>query len=224
MVFPTFRAPPRGGKVNAMHPKVDHYLSEGCGRCPLGGTPACKVHAWTGELLRLRATLLDCGLEEESKWSVPCYTFRGKNILILAAFKDYCAVSFFKGALLQDAQGILSAPGENTQSARFIRYTSAQEVEALQQTLRAYIFEAIEVENAGLKPEFKAKSELVYPDELLERFAADPELEAAFERLTPGRKRGYILQFTQPKQSATRSARIEKFRQKILEGKSWEDR
>ena len=140
-----------------MNHSVDGYFTEGCGRCPFGGTPQCKVHHWTEELKLLRKIILDCGLEEQSKWGVPTYTYRKSNVLILAAFKEYCSVSFFKGALLSDTDKILSKPGENTQAARLIKYTSIDEVSNLKNRLKAYIFEAIEVEKAGLEVKFDNK-------------------------------------------------------------------
>lgn len=207
-----------------MNPEVDTYLELGCGRCPLGGTPECKVHAWPRELNELRRIVLDCGLTEERKWGVPCYTFQGANVLIVAAFKGHAALSFFKGALLSDSHGLLEMPGADSQSGRWIKCTDYREILAKEGVLRSYIYEAIEVERAGLKVDFKAKHELVYPQELLEIFAANPEFAAAFEALTPGRKRGYILHFTQPKQSATRTSRIEKCMDRIMEGKGMQDR
>lgn len=207
-----------------MNPEVDKYLELGCGRCPLGGTPDCKVHAWPRELAELRRIVLECGLTEERKWGVPCYTFNGANVLIVAAFKGYASLNFFKGALLSDSHGLLVQAGADSQSGRQIRFTQVREVLAKEQELRDYIYEAIEVERAGLKVDFKAKHELVYPEELLAIFPGNPEFETAFEALTPGRKRGYILHFTQPKQSATRTSRIEKCIERILEGKGMQDR
>lgn len=206
-----------------MDPKVDQYLREGCGRCPLGGTPQCKVHNWEEELKTLRAIVLDCGLTETLKWGAPCYTFQQSNILIVSAFKDYCALSFFKGALLHDAPNLLEKPGENTQAARLIRFTNIREIIELESTLKAYIFEAVEIEKAGLSVNFKKKPEPI-PAELHQKMAEDPALKKAFESLTPGRQRGYILHFSAPKQSKTRESRIEKCRDKILAGKGLNDR
>ncbi|MDX2283331.1 MAG: YdeI/OmpD-associated family protein [Bacteroidia bacterium] len=203
---------------------VDHYLAEGCGRCPLGGTPDCKVHAWQPELRALRQIVLGCGLTEEVKWGVPCYTFQGSNILIVSAFKEYASLSFFKGALLADPQGILAKPGEHSQAARIVRITRVQDLAELEPVLRAYIFEAIEVERMGLQVDFKAKHELALPEELQQRLDADPVLKAAFGALTPGRQRGYVLYFSAPKQSKTRTARIEACVQRILDGKGMQDR
>lgn len=206
-----------------MNPQIDHYLRDGCGRCPLGGTPDCKVHNWPQELKKLRTIVLDCGLTEELKWGVPCYTFQNNNILIVSALKDYCTLSFFKGALLSDTKGILQKPGENTQAARLIKFTSPSAITAMEDILKAYIFEAIEVEKAGLEVVFKKNTE-PFPKELENKLAEDPAFKAAFEALTPGRQRGYVLHFSQPKQSTTRESRIEKCIPKIMEGKGFNDR
>ncbi|WP_206363202.1 YdeI/OmpD-associated family protein [Sinomicrobium pectinilyticum] len=206
-----------------MNPDADTYFSEGCGRCPLGGTPGCKVHKWTEELEQLRSIVLDCGLTEERKWGVPCYTFQKNNVVIIGAFKDYCALSFFKGALLNDAGGILRKPGKNTQSGRIIPFTERKEIAAMETLLKTYIHEAIEVEKAGLKMDFKKNPEPV-PEELQDKFEEIPVLKTAFEALTPGRQRGYILHFSGARQSATRKSRIEKCIPKILSGKGLHDR
>lgn len=210
--------------MNTMNPRVDRYLEEGCMRCPLGGTPDCKVHNWPDELKQLRRILLECGLTEELKWSFPCYTFQGGNVVLMSAFKEYCAISFFKGALLKDPKGILDKPGENTQAARLIRFISVGEIEALEPVLKAYIQEAIQVEKAGLKVEFKDTSEFDIPEEFQTQLEADPALKMAFEALTPGRQRGYLLHFSQAKQSKTRASRVEKCIPKILAGKGFHDR
>lgn len=213
----------KAGTKDSMTTDVNTYLAEGCGRCALGGTPDCKVHSWTNELKLLRQVVLDCGLTEESKWGVPCYTYHGDNIAVVSAFKNYACLSFFKGALLQDNHKILDKPGENTQSARIIKITSTKQVQALSPTLKAYIFEAIEVEKAGLKVSFEKAPEPI-PEELASKFKEEPNLKAAFEALTPGRQRGYILHFSQPKQAKTRVSRIEKCIPKIMEGKGFHDR
>ncbi len=210
--------------TSSMNPQVDAYFEIGCGRCPLGGTPDCKVHRWPEEMARLRTIILESGLTEEVKWSVPCYTFEGNNVLILSAFNDNCALSFFKGALLKDSAGILIQQSENSQAGRLIRFTSVEEVDALAPNLKAYIQEAIEVEKAGLKIDFKAKDELVFAEELQSRLDQDPILKRAFEALTPGRQRGYNLYFSGAKQSKTRAARVEKCIPKILNGKGLHDR
>lgn len=207
-----------------MNPEVDHYLAEGCGRCPLGGTADCKVHSWTEELKLLRAITLESGLHEERKWGVPCYTFEGNNVAVVSALKNYCSISFFKGALLKDSKKILEKPGENTQAARLLKFTSVDQIIALEPEIRAYLQEALEIEKSGKKVDFKQKNELEYPEEFQSILDDNPRLEAAFEALTPGRKRGYILHFSQPKQSSTRISRIEKCIEKILNGKGFHDR
>ena len=210
--------------MNKMNPKVDNYLAIGCGRCSLVGTPDCKVQTWPEELKKLRAIVLDCGLTEELKWRQPCYTFEKSNILLISAFKEYCTLSFFKGALLKDAKGILVAQTENVQSTRQIRFTHVEEIVELEPILKAYIHEAIEVEKAGLTVEHKKTSDFDIPEELTNKFNEDPALKAAFEALTPGRQRGYLLHFSQPKQSKTRVSRIEKWTPKIFDGKGLHDR
>lgn len=210
--------------MNSMNPKVDHYFAAGCGRCPLGNTPQCKVHNWLEEMRLLREILLDCGLTEEVKWGVPCYTWKNNNILTLAAFKDYCALGFFKGALLADTAGLLQKPGENSQAGRVIKFTQVKDIEPLIADLKAYIFEAIEVEKAGLKVPTKPVAEYAMPEEFKLKLNENPDLKAAFEALTPGRQKGYLLHFSQPKQAKTREARIEKCVEAIFMGKGLNDR
>ncbi|MEH0153829.1 DUF1801 domain-containing protein [Limibacter armeniacum] len=192
-----------------MHPKVDEYLS--------------NVGKWQKELTRLRAIVAKCGLEEEYKWMHPCYTLKKNNVLLIHEFKNYCALLFHKGALLNDAEGILVQQTENVQSARQIRFTDISEIEKLEPTIKAYIFEAIEVEKAGLSVETKKTVEFSVPEELELKFEKDPDFKAAFENLTPGRQRGYLLHFSQPKQSKTRESRIEKNTMRILNGKGLND-
>lgn len=206
-----------------MNTNVDLYFTEGCGRCALGGTPECKVNNWQAELRQFRKIVLTCGLTEESKWGVPCYTFKNKNIVMVIAFKEFCSLSFFKGSLLKDDHGILVKPGENSQAARYAKFTNIHDIVEKESILSAYIFEAIEVEKAGLKVDFKKNPEPI-PDELQQKFDEDPFLKSAFEALTPGRQRGYILYFSQPKQSKTRETRIEKYIPQILEGRGLQDR
>ena len=206
-----------------MNPKVDVYLTEGCGRCPLGGTPACKIHDWREAIVQLRRIALDCGLTEELKWGMPCYTSGGRNIVLAAAFKDYCALAFFKGALLDDPDGVLVKPGENSQATRQIRFADVREVLALEPVVRAYLRRAVDVENAGLKVPFKKNPEPI-PDELQHKLAESPVLKAAFDALTPGRQRGYILHISAPKQAETRASRVEKCTPQILAGKGIQDR
>lgn len=205
-----------------LNPRVDHYLAEGCGRCPLGGTPECKVHRWGKALKRLRAILNDSGLNEELKWSVPCYTYEHKNVVILSAFKDYCALSFFKGVLLKDDARMLEVPGENSQSVRLLRFTAVGQVRAREALIRDYLAEAIAVEKAGLTVSRKTAVQAV-PLELQNKLDALPGLKAAFAALTPGRQRSYILHIAGGKQSATRAARVEKCVPHILAGKGFNE-
>ncbi|MBI1389443.1 MAG: hypothetical protein GC154_13450 [bacterium] len=204
------------------NPKVDPYFTEGCGRCPLVSTPQCKVNTWREELLKLRAILLGCGLTEELKWKMPCYTFEKRNVVILSAFKDFCSINFVKGVLLKDPANLLTKPGENTQAGRLIRFTSVQQIDELEPAVKDYLQEAIEVEKAGLKAPIQKNPEPI-PDELQQKLDENPALKTAFFALTPGRQRGYILHFSQPKQSKTRVSRIEKCMPKILEGKGFFD-
>lgn len=207
-------------KLNA---DVTSYFKDGCGRCKLHGTPECKVRSWAKELKRLRAIVLECDLVEERKWGVACYTFEEKNIAIVSALKDYCALSFFKGVLMSDPNKLLVAPGENSQSARLIKFTELDQINENESVLKKYIEEAIQIECSGQKVEFKAKTELVLPEELYQKFSESPELQSAFEALTPGRQRGYVLHFSAAKQSATRTSRIEKCIPAILAGKGMHD-
>jgi uncharacterized protein YdeI (YjbR/CyaY-like superfamily) len=192
-----------------MNPKVDAYLN--------------KAKKWKGEYEKLRNIVLDCELTEEFKWMHPCYTFEKKNIVLIHGFKEYCALLFHKGALLQDAHGILIQQTENVQAARQIRFTNVQEIVEMETILKAYIYEAIEVEKAGLEVNFKKNTEFIIPEELQNNFDEIPALKTAFEALTPGRQRAYILYFSQPKQSKTRESRVVKCMQKILNGKGLND-
>jgi uncharacterized protein YdeI (YjbR/CyaY-like superfamily) len=196
--------------MNQMNAKVDAYLS--------------KAKKWQQEMRKLRTIILDCQLTEELKWGKPCYTFQESNIVLIVGFKEYCALIFCKGALLNDTNGILIKPGENTQAGRQIRFTNMREIVEMEPILKAYICEAIEAEKAGLEVNFKAITELIYPDELQKKLKENPRLKAAFEALTPGRQRAYNLYFSAPKQSKTRESRIEKCRQRILNGKGLNDR
>ena len=177
-----------------------------------------KAKTWTAELARLRTILLECGLTEEFKWRSPCYSFESHNVAIMGELKDRCTIGFFKGALLKDAAAFLDKPGPNTQSARVIRFTSVAQIEQMESTLRDYVFQGIELEKAGLKVDFKAKTELAFPPELHGMFQQDPDFRTSFLALTPGRQRAYNLYFTAPKQSKTRMARIEKSVPRILDG------
>ncbi len=206
-----------------MNPKVDTYLIDGCGRCEYYKTPKCKVLPWGDALRELRRIVLDCGLIEDYKWSQPCYTIRGKNVLIVTAFRDYAALAFFKGALLKDTHLLLVAPGVRSQAARQLRFTDVQTILEQEALLKTYIHQAIAVEEAGLQVQFKKGQELI-PKELIQQFEKDPELKAAFNALTPGKQRGYLIHFSQPKQSATRTSRIEKCIPKILKGEGMHDK
>jgi uncharacterized protein YdeI (YjbR/CyaY-like superfamily) len=192
-----------------MNPKVDGYLR--------------KSKKWQEELEKLRMIILDCQLTEELKWGKPCYTFQKSNIVIIVGFKEYCALIFCKGALLNDADGILIKPGENSQAARQIRFTNVRKIVEMEPILKAYIYEAIEVEKAGLEVNFKAITELIYPEEFQKTLEENPGLKAAFEALTPGRRRAYNLYFSAPKQSKTRESRVKKCMQQILNGKGLND-
>ena len=195
--------------MNAMNPKVDFFFN--------------KEKRWQEEIEKLRAIVLDCGLTEELKWGCPCYTFQKNNIVLIHTFKAYCAFLFFKGTLLNDADGILIQQTENVQSVRQIRFTNIEEIVEMAATLKAYIYEAIEVEKAGLKVEFKKAEEFAVSDEFQYKLDRIPALKTAFEALTPGRQRGYLLYFSQARQSKTREARVEKYMPQILNGKGLDD-
>jgi uncharacterized protein YdeI (YjbR/CyaY-like superfamily) len=195
--------------MDGMNPKVDFFFR--------------KAEKWQEEYEKLRTIILDCPLTEELKWGVPCYTFENKNIVLMHGFKEYCAILFVKGALLKDPKGILIQQTENVQAARQIRFTNIREIVEMEATLNAYIHEAIEVEIAGLKVDYKKPSEYNIPEEFLSKLEDIPGLQDAFDGLTPGRQRAYILYFSAPKQSKTRGARVEKCMQKILNGKGLND-
>jgi uncharacterized protein YdeI (YjbR/CyaY-like superfamily) len=204
-------------------PQVDKYLVDGCMRCKLGATPACKVTKWVPELETLRLLVLDSGLTEEIKWGVPCYTLNGKNVIMISAFKEYACISFLKGALLQDKHQLLVKQGEHGQAWRIVKYTDAKVVLKQAKVLKLYIAEAIAIEQMGKKVVLEKKPEPI-PDELLQVFEEDAPLKNAFNSLTPGSQRGYILYFSQPKQAQTRLSRIEKCRDKILMGEGLNDK
>ena len=178
---------------------------------------------WQKEFEQLRLIVLDCGLTEELKWGKPCYTLQERNIVLIHGFKEYCALLFFKGALLNDAKNILIQQTENVQAARQVRFTNAAQIAKLATILKAYIFEAIEVEKSGLKVEVKQTSAYEIPVEFKNKLGEMPVLKKAFEKLTPGRQRGYLLHFSSPKQSKTRESRIEKCIPQILDGKGLTD-
>ncbi|MEQ2468529.1 DUF1801 domain-containing protein [Niallia sp. Sow4_A1] len=193
-----------------LNPKVEEFLS--------------KDSPWKEEYVKLRQIVLECEeLVEEFKWMHPCYTIKNKNIVLIHGFKEYCALLFHKGALLKDPQGILIQQTENVQAARQIRFTSLQDIVKLESVIKEYIHEAIEVEKSGLEVTIKEHKEYIIPEELETKFEEIPELKTAFEELTPGRQRAYILHFSQPKQSKTRVARIEKAMERILNGKGLND-
>jgi uncharacterized protein YdeI (YjbR/CyaY-like superfamily) len=191
------------------NPEVDAFLS--------------KAQQWKAEFETLRKIVLDCELTEEFKWMHPCYTFENKNIVLIHGFKEYCALLFHKGALLKDSHGILIQQTENVQSARQIRFTSVEEIIEKETILKAYIQEAIEVEKAGLEVVFKKNTDYTIPEELQTKFDEFPHLKTAFESLTPGRQRAYILYISKAKQSKTRESRVEKYMQHILDGKGLND-
>jgi len=192
-----------------MNPKVDWFFA--------------KAGKWQKEFETLRTFILECGLNEELKWGVPCYTAEKKNIVLIHGFKEYCAILFFKGALLKDPKGILIRQTENVQSARQVRFTRAGEIVKLKTSLKAYIKEAIAVEKAGLRVNYKRTSDFRTPEEFQKKLNEMPGLKKAFPALTPGRQRAYIFYFSQAKQPATRTARIEKCTQRILEGRGLND-
>ena len=195
--------------MSRTNPKVDFFFD--------------KAEKWQEEYAALRSIALDCQLTEELKWGVPCYTFEGSNVVLMHGFNEYCALLFVKGVLLSDPIGILIQQTKNVQSARQIRFTNVDEMEEMEHILQAYIHEAIEVEKAGLKVDFKETTEYAIPEELQWRLDEMPALKTAFEALTPGRQRGYILYFSQAKQSKTRTARVERYIQQILDGKGLND-
>lgn len=178
---------------------------------------------WKAEMDVLRSIALDCNLNEELKWKVPCYTYKGNNIFIIHGFKEYCAINFFKGALLKDDEKILVQQTKNVQATRQIRFTGSKEISALEKTLKAYIFEAIEVEKAGLKINYKKTDDFEVPIEFAQKLKELPELEKAFKALTSGRQKGYLLYFTGAKQAKTREARIEKYIPRIMNGIGFND-
>ena len=192
-----------------MNPKVDFYFS--------------KSEKWHTELEQLRKLILACGLTEELKWGCPCYTFQQNNVLLIHEFKEYCAILFMKGALLNDTNKILIQQTENVQAARQIRFTNVREIIEMEATLKAYVYEALEVEKAGLKVVLKKTEDFKIPDEFQQKLEDMPDLKTAFEALTPGRQRAYIFHFSQPKQAKTRELRVAKHIPQILNGKGWNE-
>ena len=195
--------------MNSMNPKVDGYIR--------------KNKRWLAELEKLRTIVLDCGLTEDVKWKSPCYMFEDRNIVLIHVFKEYCALLFFKGALLKDPIGILIQQTKNTQAARQIRFTHVDEIDEMEPILKAYIQEAIDVEIAGLEVNFKETSDFDMPEEFQKKLDENPALKTAFEALTPGRQRGYLLYFSAAKQSKTRASRVEKCIPQIFDGKGLND-
>jgi uncharacterized protein YdeI (YjbR/CyaY-like superfamily) len=203
---------------------VEEYLTDGCGRCSHYATPSCKVHSWKKELIQFRRIVLSCGLKEEIKWSMPCYTHKGKNLLVIAAFKNYASINFFKGAIIQDPEMLLEKAGENSQAGRLLKMTTASEIIQNEDYIRALIFEAIRVEEAGLKVETKPISDILIPEALQEILDKHPKVAAAYEALTPGRKRSHILYISGAKQTATQEKRALQCAEKIVAGKGWLER
>lgn len=199
-----------------LNPQVDKYLIDGCMRCKYGGTPQCKVNNWREELEILRQIVLETGLTEEIKWGAPVYTHNGKNIVSVGALKESANIGFFKGVLLTDEHKLLQQQG-TLQSDRIIKFTDVIEIEKVKDVLKSYILDAIAIETSGKKVEFKKNPEPI-PNELLEVFEQEPAFKKAFYDLTPGRQRGYIIHFSQPKQAQIRIVRIEKYKDQIFNG------
>ena len=192
-----------------MNPKVDWFFN--------------KATMWQKEFEQLRTIILDCQLVEDLKWGQPCYMFEKRNIVLMHGFNEYCALLFFKGALLKDVHGILIQQTENVQAARQIRFTSLREITEMKSILKAYIYEAVEVEEAGLKVNYKKTEEFEIPEEFQNKLDENPALKTSFYALTPGRQRGYLFYFSSAKQSKTRESRVEKYIEKILNGKGLDD-
>jgi len=195
--------------TSVTNPKVDWFFDKDTG--------------WQKEYEKLRKIILSCGLTEELKWGCPCYVFENSNIVLIHGFKEYCAILFFKGALLADPDGILVQQTENVQSARQLRFTSVQQIVKMERTVKAYVYEAVEVERAGLQVKYKKTEDFKVPEEFQIKLDKMPALKTAFDALTPGRQRAYVLYFSQAKQSKTRTARVEKYLKQILAGKGLDD-
>jgi uncharacterized protein YdeI (YjbR/CyaY-like superfamily) len=194
--------------MSAQNSKVDAFVS--------------RARRWQGEIQKLRSIMLECNLDEDLKWGKPCFMYEGSNVAIIQPFKGHCSLMFFKGALLEDTHGLLRSQGDNTQSALRLEFTSQAQI--TKTAVKAYVKQAVAIEKAGLKVDFKAKRELVFPEELTQILKRDRKLSKAFHALTPGRQRAYLLHFTGAKQAKTRTARIEKCVAKILAGKGMNDR
>ena len=195
--------------MSNINPKVDFFFD--------------KATRWQKEYEKLRNIILDCGLDEKLKWGCPCYTFEDRNIVLIHGFKEYCAILLFKGALLADPDGILIQQTRNVQSARQVRFTNVREIARLERILKSYIYEAIEVERAGLKVNYKKTTDFKIPEEFQNKLDKSAALKKAFNALTPGRQRAYIFYFSQAKQSKTREERVKKYLKKILGGKGLDD-
>lgn len=206
-----------------MNPLIDDYLKDGCGRCSLFQTPKCKVHTWQKCLTLLRTIILETGLQEELKWSMPCYTYQGKTVVMMAAFKEYCCISFFKGSVLEDENGLLTKAGEHSKITRILKITDITTIVNHRAEIKSLIYQAIALEQSGVKVS-KVTSKLEpWPQELTEICKSNPQLKSAFSALTPGRQRGYLLFFNGAKQSQTRINRIQKYIPLILQGKGMQD-
>jgi uncharacterized protein YdeI (YjbR/CyaY-like superfamily) len=192
-----------------MNPKVDSFLT--------------KAKRWQEEMTLLRKIVLECNLDEDYKWMHPCYTYRDNNVVLIHGFKDYCALLFFKGVLIHDKKGILIQQTENVQDRRQMRFTNAAEIEKLKAVIKEYVKEAIKIEQSGLQVQFKKTADFQMPEEFKKQLESNGKLKLAFEKLTPGRQRGYLLHFSSAKQPKTRESRIEKYLPKILEGKGIDD-
>ena len=201
-----------------MTKSIDVFLNDGCGRCAKFATDTCSVRIFSAEIEALRGIALSVFEEETMKWGTPCYSYKGKNVAALFSFKDNCGFSFFKGPLLSDAHQLLVKPSETAQTFRLLRFTKLAQIIEKQDEIRSYLFEALEIEKAGLKLQPKPVTEFPVPQELQVQFIASPEFEAAFRALTPGRQKNYLRHFNDAKQSATRTARIEKYKPFIFKG------
>ncbi|NVK26572.1 MAG: YdeI/OmpD-associated family protein [Flavobacteriia bacterium] len=207
-----------------MNPQVNQYLEAGCGRCSRYNTPDCSVALWKDVMVELRRIVESSRLKEEYKWKHPCYTYKGKNVVLLGAFRDHGHINFINGVLLKDPAGILIQPTENSQAGRTIRFNDPKDVLEKEPAIRALIEEAIEVEESGKKVQYKKTEDFDVPEELNEKFKEFPEFKRAFEALTPGRQRSWLLHFGGAKQSKTRVSRIDKAVEKIFAGKGWNER
>jgi len=208
---------------SSMNNAAQNYFDEGCGRCAFHATPQCKVNTWKKELALLRKIARESGLQEVVQWGAACYTFEQRNVIMLGAFKQYCVMSFFKGALLKDPDNLLQKAGEQSQATRVARFTNVKDIQCTTSILKSYLQEAIDLEKSNAKVVLKKIEEYEIPAELQTAFATSPTLKAAFDSLTSGRRRGYLLHFYQAKKSETRSERIKKCTPQIMQGKGLQD-